>query len=434
MTGRHMKDWMKRGTRLVVAIGTAALLAACGPLDSLTNVQAPSRVQASSIEDPADAPVLVNSAVNDFQCALAGYIVAEGFVGTELETASNTGGSAMVFYDQRTWTPEGFGDYYAVGDCSGGYHIYTPLSTARWMADHTLDLLNGWTDQQVADRQALIATAAAYAGYSYTLLGESMCSAAFDLGPALKPPAIFALAADRFTTAIDAAGKASLDSIKNMALVGRARVELDLGEKAKAKADADQVPKGFAVYANYSDVAATTENRVWTAMNRELEASVEGPPYRNMEFDGVPDPRVQLTDLGMKGPGSNVEMIVADKYPSISSPIPIATWREAWLIRAEGDLAAGNVQSAVDRINDLHDNVGLPHFSSTNADSVMKQLIYEREAELFLEGQHLEDIRRYNLPLLPATGQPYRFGGFYGSETCFPLPGVEYLNNPNTNG
>jgi hypothetical protein len=422
---------MDRGIRIVVGLSAVAFLAACGPLDNLTNVEAPSQVQATDVQDPASAGLLVSSAANDFQCALAGYIVAQGMVGTEFEVASNTGGSAMVFYDQRTWTPEGFGAYYASGDCSGGYHVYEPLSTARWMADNALNHLNDWTDAQVPGRKQLIATAAAYAGYSYTLLGESMCSASFDLGPALKPADIFKLAEDRFTTAIQ---NATADSTKNMALVGRARVRLDMGDKAKAKADADQVPQGFAVYGQYSNVSPTTENRIWTAMNRELEASVEGPPYRNMEFDSVPDPRVALTDLGIKGPGSNVEMMVADKYPSISSPIPIATWREAWLIRAEGDLAAGNVQAAVDRINDLHDNVGLPHYNSTNADSVMNQLIYEREAELFLEGQHLEDMRRYNIPLMPATGQPFRFGGFYGSETCFPLPGVEYLNNPNSNG
>ncbi|HKK07945.1 MAG TPA: RagB/SusD family nutrient uptake outer membrane protein, partial [Gemmatimonadota bacterium] len=400
---------------------------------SLTNVDSPSRVQASDAEDPANAALLVSSAANDFQCALAGYIVATGYVGTELAAASNTGGSSYVYYDQRAWTPEGYGaSTYAQGDCGSlNPALYEPLSTARWMADNALSHLNDWTDKQVSRRQELIATAAAYAGYSYILLGESMCSAAFDLGPAMKPAAIFKLAVDRFGTAID---NATSDSIKNMALVGRARAQLDLGDEAAAKADADKVPQGFAVYGQYSNVSSTTENRIWTTMNRELTASVEGPPYRDMQFQGTPDPRVQVTDLGMKGPGSDVEMYAADKYPSISSPIPIATWREAWLIRAEGDLAAGDVGSAVDRINDLHDNVGLPHYNGTDPDSVMQQLIYERRAELFLEGQHLEDIKRLNLPLVPAPGTAYRFGGKYEDQTCFQLPGVEYLNNPNAEG
>ncbi|HKK27544.1 MAG TPA: RagB/SusD family nutrient uptake outer membrane protein [Gemmatimonadota bacterium] len=424
---------MDRGVRAVVAVAAAMYLTACGPLDSLTKVDAPSRVQASDVQDPASAGILVSSAVNDFQCALAGYIVATGYVGTELAAASNIGGSSYVYYDQRAWTPEGYGaGTYATGDCaSTNPAVYEPLSTARWMADNALDHLNEWSDSDVPDRQKLIAIAAAYAGYSYTLLGESMCTAAFDLGPALQPDAIFQLAEDRFTTAIGAAQQAGVDSIVNLALVGRARVRLNLGDAANAKADADQVPQGFAAYGQYSNVSPTTENRIWTTMNRELTASVEGPPYRNMEFEGNPDPRVQVTDLGIKGPGSDVEMFAADKYSSISSPIPIATWREAWLIRAEGDLAAGNPGLAVDRINDLHDNVGLPHYSGTDPDSVMQQLIYERRAELFLEGQHLEDIKRYNLPLVPAPGTPFRFGGQYQDQTCFPLPGVEYLNNPN---
>ena len=50
-----------------------------------------------------------------------------------------------------------------------------------------------------------------------------------------------------------------------------------------------------------------------------------------------------------------------------------------------------------------------------------------------MESQHLGDKLRYNLPFTPAAGTPYppKAGGQYGSTTCFPLPNVERLNNPN---
>ena len=59
------------------------------------------------------------------------------------------------------------------------------------------------------------------------------------------------------------------------------------------------------------------------------------------------------------------------------------------------------------------------------------QVIEERRRELWLEGQRFFDIRRLNLELEPAPGEPYRHGGFYGDTRCLPLPDVERRNNPN---
>jgi starch-binding outer membrane protein, SusD/RagB family len=62
----------------------------------------------------------------------------------------------------------------------------------------------------------------------------------------------------------------------------------------------------------------------------------------------------------------------------------------------------------------------------------MAQLVEERRRELFLEGRRLWDVRRLDLPLVPAPGEPYEIGGGeYGAQRCFPLPDVERNNNPN---
>ena len=81
---------------------------------------------------------------------------------------------------------------YAPGDCSGtAPTVYEPLSTARWLADDALRRLDEWGDAQVPNRTALTARAAAFSGYSLTLMGEAMCSAAIDLGPELFPDDLF---------------------------------------------------------------------------------------------------------------------------------------------------------------------------------------------------------------------------------------------------
>jgi len=167
-------------------------------------------------------------------------------------------------------------------------------------------------------------------------------------------------------------------------------------------------------------------------MDRELMATVE-PAYRNMSFMGQTDPRVEAVDLGLVGPGTDIEIWGTPKYASMDAPVPVATWEEARLIMAEAALEAGQLQNAVSIINGLHERVGLPDFVSNSATEIREQLIYERSAELFLEGQHMQDLERFNLPLIPASGTAFYHGGQYSDQICFPLPEVEYLNNPNIN-
>jgi hypothetical protein len=132
------------------------------------------------------------------------------------------------------------------------------------------------------------------------------------------------------------------------------------------------------------------------------------------------------------------------KYADRGASIPIARYTEAQLILAEASVAASNLQGAVDIINALHTAAGLPAYDGNGktAAQVRDQVIEERRRELFLEGQRLGDMNRYQLPRLPADGTPFPNGGTYGSQACpeanaqgypfgFPLPDIERNNNPN---
>jgi len=406
-------------------------LTSCNALDNLISVEAPSRVAAQDLDDPANADLLVNSAINDFRCALVHFISAGAYVGNEWGVGGDVVGGSFVWYDARVFSPTGWTSMYATGDCSQtAPNVYEPLSTARWMADDALRRLDDWGDAQVPNRVELTAKAAAFSGYSLTLLGEAMCSAALDLGEEMTPDEIFSVAEERFTRAIDAAQTASEGDILNLARVGRARARLNMGQEADAASDAALVPEGFSYEFPYSSADESTENKIYALMDRELMATVE-VGYRDMQFQGVPDPRVVAVDLGVQGPGTDIEIWGTTKYTSLDSPVPVATWEEAQLIQAEVAMNAGRLQEAVGFINVLHDRVGLPPFASSDAAEIRAQLIYERGAELFLEGQHMQDLERFNLPLYPAPGTPFYHGGVYSDQICFPLPDVEYLNNPN---
>jgi starch-binding outer membrane protein, SusD/RagB family len=297
----------------------------------------------------------------------------------------------------------------------------------------------------VPERTGLIAVAATYAGHSLVLLGEGMCSAALDVGPELTPVQILAEAEARFTRAIDAATAAlttaptaedslSLNSTLNLALLGRARARLDLGNKPGAGADAALVPAGFRVEATRSGAKTQRENLIFTELYRDLNFTVDAP-FRNLTFGGVPDPRVEVFDAGTTGADNATPIFAPLKYSSIDAPIAVAKWEEAQLILAEAALAGGDVGGAVTIINTLHTNAGLPAYGGGTPEEVLTQIIEERSRELFLEGQRLGDIIRYGVPLYPAPGTPFAVGGGtsgeYGTQVCFPLPTVERNNNPN---
>jgi starch-binding outer membrane protein, SusD/RagB family len=416
-----------RGAVLGAALCLA--LAACDDLTSLDQ-DAPSRIPADQLDKPENAALLVRGTVGDFECALANYIVAGGLVADELGNAVLA--NDIWDFDRRTITP--VNAYYATNTCGENVAaptVYTVLSTVRYDSDHTVQLLDGWTDEQVPDRTSLIATASAYGGYSLVLLGEGMCSAAIDVGPELTRPQLLAEAEARLTRAIDAATASGETEVLNLALVGRARARLGQGNLAGAAADAAMVPPGFVVNATYSSAKPRRENLVFTYMNRELEGTVD-LPFRDLKFAGVPDPRVVVTGGVTVGADAVTPIFQPGKYPSINTPIPVARWEEAQLILAETAVSGGSPQVAVDIINTLHANVGLPPYAGGTPAEVMAQVVEERSRELFLEGQRLGDMIRYNLPLFPATGTPFPVaGGTFGDQVCFPLPAAERLNNPN---
>ena len=409
--------------RTTAVLLVAVTLSACN-FDKLLTVTAPSRVVPADLYQPANATIIVNGAVADFECAFGSYTLVGGMVGEEFHDASIQ--SEWWPLDKRTFSPTG--SIYATADCQGG-GVYIPLSTARWQADNAVTVLGGWTDAQVPGRTSLLATASAFGGYSLVLMGEGMCSAAIDGGPELTPAQLFKLADDRFTAAIGFAQTAQNDSVLNLALIGRARARLDLGKAAEAAADAQQVAPGFVWNANFGSDDPIRYNQVYLRNVRDQSATVD-TFYRAVKFAGVPDPRVPVIfDPSRKAADGELPLYYENKYTSVASPIPIARYAEAQLIIAE---AAGG-QAAVDIINALHDRVGLPHFQSNDPATIQQQIISERRAEFFLESQHLGDLIRYALPLRPAAGERYQAqkGGTYGSQLCFPLPDAERLNNPN---
>jgi hypothetical protein len=309
--------------------------------------------------------------------------------------------------------------------------IYLPLSTARFTADNALTKLQGWTDAEVKNRTNLIAQAALYAGFSYSLMGMSMCQAAFDLKAQIDQPSMFALAEQRFTTAITAGQASGATATVNAARVGRARVRLFQNKLPEAEADAALVPVGFVLNASYDGGDVRRYNRLWSSTGEFGFYSVD-PSMRNLTTGGVPDPRAAVVAYpDVRAADATTPIYAPAKYTGFGSPLRIASYDEAQLIRAEALKGA----QAVAIINALRDRVSppLPHYTGATDDASIRTLIInERQRALFAEGFRNYDIQRFQIPFNPPIGTPYPIkGGTYGNTTCLPLPDIERFNNPN---
>lgn len=410
--------------RLMYAALTAATVVTLTACNDVLQVDLPGTVTPGNLDTPAAATLLVTSTVSAFECAHTQYVMLSANLTDEM--LASTSAEVFFTYDQRAPSLPDFGPF-ATSGCAQNGALYVPLSQARFLADDSYKRLEAQTDSAVALRAQKLATVAAYGGYAYTEFGEGFCSAAFDLGPELAPSAVLALAEDRFTKALTwaatAGTTAAATDIVNMAHVGRARVRLDLGNKTGALADAQLVPSGYVKTAARASGDASLQNKIFNLNQLSGYMSVD-TSFQNVAFQGVADPRVKVTNAGKKGGDQLTPLFTANKYSAVSTPIPIARYEEAQLIIAE--VQGG--QAAVDIINALHVKNGLPTFSSTDANVIAAQVKEERRRELFLEGQRLNDMRRFGIAF-PGGPHPYE-GWAHGTYTCWPLPTVEIANNP----
>ncbi len=407
----------------LMALTMAAILtlAAC---ESLLDVTLPGATAEGALDDPQFAPILIAGAVGNFECAYTNYVLLAGAVNGELMGAQTFLG--LIPYQRRNVRPidQGYGE----GGCNSGSALYTPVAVARFVTDDAFTRISGFTDAQVPNRQGLLAQAALYAGYSYVIFGEGFCSAAFDGGSEVMPPAILELAKDRFTTAIGLATQTNDASILNAAYVGRARAQLSLGQTAGALADAQQVTPGFVRNVTRSSAGPTRTNKIYLSNGPNLELSVD-PTFWGLEWQGEPDPRVRVVDGGIQGQDGLTPMWRQTKYTGEGSPIRLASYVEARLIIAE--IEGG--QTAVGIINELHSAAGLQPFASADEGEIQAMVREQRRREFFLEGQRMGDLRRYGGTAFQdaAGGQHPYVGDTYGGMECFPLPNVERQNNPN---
>ena len=405
------RRWL-RGFNGALALVMFQLVQAC---HGILDVSLPGKVPESALGSPGLATTRVRGAQADFECAFSEYVHDTGLWSNELLNSSANGevvgwGARLSTYDN------GILPCQSAAATLGNYALYLPLQTARVQAENAITALDAFTDTQVPTRALLTTSALVYAGFAYTLLGEAYCQMATGPEPLITPAATLAIAEQRFSRAITLAATVNDATLLNAALIGRARVRLDLKNTVGAAADAKLVtPTTFVFNATYSTQPVRRYNTTVAAGTINAHESI-APEYRGLTVGTVADSRVPVIKDPTRANGQDglTPLWIQKKYTALDSPLPVATWDEAQLILAEADPA-----STVTAINAVRAKYNLPAYAGAGTLSDIQE---ERRRTLFLDGHRIGDMLRYAIPFASGKNQK---GVPYGNLTCLPLPSSE---------
>jgi hypothetical protein len=422
MTHETLNTSGARGTRGRTRALLAALLAplALAGCDSLLEVSVPGSATEAEFENPALARTILVAALGEFECSFAQFVTTTGILAAEVE--STTGLRATNIWNSRLDELDNVMGGCTTSRAADGFGYWAPMQTARYLADDGYRRITDYPADAVPNRERKLAELSAYGGYAYLLLGEGHCEMAADGGPLLTRNQTFGMAEERFTRAIPHAEAAGNAGLRHMALVGRARARLNMGNTQGALADARLIPDGYVREVGFSSAQVRRENR-WPSITITSRRLATKPAYRGLMVGGVPDTRVPSIINGVGEDGSTV-FHQQRKYVNHTDNIPLASWIEAQFIIAEVEGGSAAVQA----LNRIRAHYQLPAYTG---DGNLDDIIEERRRTFWLDGHRLGDMLRYGIPF--DQGLSSR-GDAYGGTTCIPMPRNERLSNPNIAG
>ena len=410
----------------------------CG-CDGLLEVDLPSEVTDQALENPGAAAALVNGLMGQVECALSAFTYEAGGYEDNFRKLNGAGGS----YSEYNTAP-------VAGTCDSSdsnHSWYVPLQIGRASAFGTYGRLEGWSDQEVADRQRLKAKTALYAAVSLDYMGEFFCDMALDGGPMMSPDDVLGEAltwVDRALADIAAAGGdfelengitggSDGNGILTMARALRARILWANDSPTAAAADAAMVPRNFTAWVT-RETLPTRRNKPSfhsTPGNGLLQGAIDQAIWQNtgpgtlgyfngsawtasgewpdtIPFTGYLDLAIDTaTGRAISDAGHPITIATTGSVPDTrvrhqlglcngcqtpqpvpikygrSDDIPLVSGRELWLIMAEIE---GGAQ-AISRVNDLRGDRGLPLISGTYE----AQLLADADA---MENMIIEERRR----------------------------------------
>jgi len=446
-------------TRFGLVLAAFTVAACSGLLD----VKDPDIIDPGDVQNADGAVASYNGGIGDFAFAndgdnggTEGQILVSGVMSDEYIDVETF--PTRIEYDSR-----------AINERNGTLTaVFFNLAKARVAVEGAATALQTYTPTD----SARIGEMLALAGFTYVYFAENYCSAVpfserlpngdIEYGQPQTTTQILDRSIARFDSALRYTASAS---IVRLASIGKGRALLDKGDFAGANTAVATVTPGQYQTA-HSLASGRQQNGVYVFNNpsgarggtaRFGVSNVEGTNGLNFRTGDPADSvvggvvivkrnRVPAQQMGL-GFDNTSPLWVFLRYLDRTSPVTVASYVEARLIRAEAALhAAPGTRAVIDTLNALRADVAnnggftLAALADPGTDSARTVLLFhERAFWMFGQGHRLGDLRRlarapYNFPvtsIYPVGTYPK--GTVYGSNTELPVP-FDERNNPNYTG
>jgi len=435
------RTYTGRTRGICTALALPLLLGACS-LDTLLEANDPFTVTPGVARDTANLTTLYAGARSQFALAFAGLqnneggiIMMSGLMSDELYGSDN--------FDTRVAVDRRVINYDQSNAASDFAFIY--LQRARAEALNAVDLYA--SSPRAGD--ARHAELYNIAGFSLIMLAENFCAGiplsritetGVEFGDPRSATELYQLAITHFDAALAMPNAGARQH--DLARIGKARAQNDLGEFAAAAQTIAPVQTSFTYNIEYASGSFYTPNAIFNMNNEERRFGVsqqEGTVNRGLAFGAraATDPRISISPTPVQSNAGDVQAWLQLKYPSQSAPVPLATGIEARLLEAEAQLNRGNSNAYLATLNALRNGAGItvPLVDPGTPEARVNQFFEERAYWLWLTGHRLSDLRRLirqygrTQETVFPTGNTMR-GVPYGTAVSLPIPFNE-VNNPN---
>lgn len=402
---------------------TAPLLALCLGFavvgcDNLIDVSNPNNVLGEDLLNPDAAGAVSNSAL---------YTVQKGY-GYMLAPYSTVSDELTWIGSRDAWRSLDFGD---PTDANNEFtdNAFKYFAQGRWMADEAITILEGHqTSGELEDPEDL-ARAYLWGAISYTAIAHWFDDFAFsdrsEAGPPIGPAnmgGLYDTAVQYATSGLALVAGDDSDLERNlMAMRARARhgqvVWGLIGMGQSGQVPADGLPAANSLDAAAADAAAALAidpadwrflfdygaSTVWSDIGWQVVGRLElrmGDRYivptaddSERESTGLMDPINNIPDPRLD---ALQDLFEADER---YADLVVTSAKEMHLIMAEDALADGQMGTFQTQINAVRaTGAGLTNWTGAGGQpTALNMLIYERQANLYLQGQRLNDMYRFGL-------------------------------------
>ena len=437
----NIRSTMMRATGVAMLAGTIGV-GACTHSD-LLGVQTPDIIDVSVEQSPAGAQTFRVAALGNFSRFIGGDLGGSSPLGLNL-----TGGMlADEIFSARAGTEPM--DNRNINPNSFPIDTWTQVGNTYTRIVRAINLLTTYPPASGASDQ--LAELHAMEGYVFTIVAEDYCSGVpFWDGVeqtnintvTLTTQQMYDRAKAQFDSALTLATANS--NIQYFALVGEARMYVDVNDYATAATKTATVPTSFVYNAQFSKLTTGMVNAIydWMLGTRNFGAS-DKEGGNGLDYVSGRDARILVDPKTGRGQDGTPTPTL-NQYPSTDAGVPVATGIEARLIEAEAQLKAGNpawlttlntLRSTPQSYGSVKTTSLTPLVDPGTPSAEVDMLFRERAFWMYMTAHRLGDMRRLirqygrTQDKVFPTGSYFK-GGTYGTDVTL-VPSQTETNNPN---